>query len=64
MVQYICFEWDKLASEKKKQSKKFWKGVRNKRAMGETASIDEVNNVYGASNFVNVFCREKCFGYL
>ena len=52
-------ESDKLASAMlKKDSKEFWKGVRRKHAAEKTASINEIDNVCGANNIVNVW-KEK-----
>ena len=42
----------------KKDSKEFWKGVRQKHAADKTANINEIDNVCGANNIVNVW-REK-----
>ena len=54
-----CIESDKLASAMvKKDSKEFWKGVRRKHAADETANINEIDNVCGANNIVNVW-KEK-----
>ena len=52
-------ESDKLASAMlKKDSKEFWIGVRQKHAADKTANINEIDNVCGANNIVNVW-REK-----
>ena len=52
-------ESNKLASAMlKKDSKEFWKGVRRKHAADKTANINEIDNVCGANNIVNVW-REK-----
>ena len=52
-------ESNKLASAMlNKDSKKFWKGVRRKHAADKTANINEIDNVCGANNIVNVW-KEK-----
>ena len=52
-------ESDKLASAiLKKDSKEFWTGVKRKHAADKTANINEIDNVCGANNIVNVW-KEK-----